>query len=216
MTVLLKTYKADMFFLGKSDSLISSIPPETIPVVIIMVSIVMLTIVIERMVFYWKLKPIQADDYSQAKDLLREKKWDEAKDLLAKKSQNPASLVIQVGIDRKRRNLGYIEEEMQSEGYRQIQSMEKFLSALGTIATVSPLLGVLGTVIGIIRSFAEGMGTKGAEVGISEALITTAMGLAVAIPAYVFYNYLVRVKEDRIIEMENLSNQVLNYLEERG
>jgi len=90
--------------------------------------------------------------------------------------------------------------------------MEKFLAALGTIATVSPLLGVLGTVLGIIRSFAEGAGTKGAEVGISEALITTAMGLAVAIPAYVFYNYLVRVKEDRITEIENLSNQFLIYL----
>ncbi|WCL47891.1 MotA/TolQ/ExbB proton channel family protein [Leptospira sp. GIMC2001] len=204
-----------MFFLGKSDSLISSVPPETIPVVIIMVSIIMLTIVIERMVYYWKLKPIDNDSYIQTKELLRSKKWDEAKDLLASKSSNPASLVLQVGIDRKRRNLDYIEEEMQSEGYKQIRLMEKFLSALGTIATVSPLLGVLGTVIGIIRSFAEGAGTKGAEVGISEALITTAMGLAVAIPAYVFYNYLVRVKEDRIIEMENLSNQILPYLEDK-
>lgn len=204
-----------MFFLGKSESLISSIPPETIPVIIILVSIVMLTIVIERMVYYWKLKPIPLDDYLQAKELIREQKWDEAKDLLARKSQGPVSHVLQVGIDRKRRNLGYIEEEMQSEGYKQIQMMEKFLSALGTIATVSPLLGVLGTVLGIIRSFAEGAGTKGAEVGISEALITTAMGLAVAIPAYVFYNYLVRVKEDRIVEMENLSTQVLHYLEDR-
>lgn len=204
-----------MFFLGKSDSLISSVPPETIPVIIIMVSIVMLTIVIERMVYYWKLKPIAPDDYSQAREFLREKKWDEAKDVLARKSQSPASLVLQVGIDRKRRDLGYIEEEMQTEGYHQIRLMEKFLAALGTIATISPLLGVLGTVLGIIRSFAEGAGTKGAEVGISEALITTAMGLAVAIPAYIFYNYFLRVKDDRIVEMENLSSQVLNYLEDR-
>jgi biopolymer transport protein ExbB/TolQ len=165
------------------------------------------------MAYYWKLKPVEMDDYSRAKELLREKKWDEAKDLLASKSQAPASIVLQVGIERKRRDQGYIEEEMQSEGYRQIRLMEKFLPALGTIATVSPLLGVLGTVIGIIRSFAEGAGTKGAEVGISEALITTAMGLAVAIPAYIFYNYLVKVKEDRITEMENLTNQVLPYLE---
>lgn len=204
-----------MIIIAKSDSFISSIPPETIPVIIIMVSIVMLTIVIERMVYYWKLKPIPMDIYSQVKELLRSGKWDDAKDLLSKKSQNPASLVMQVGIERRRRNQNYIEEEMQSEGYRQIRNMEKFLSALGTIATISPLLGVLGTVLGIIRSFAEGMGTKGAEVGISEALITTAMGLAVAIPAYIFYNYFVRIKEDRIIEMENLSNQILNYLVEK-
>jgi len=172
----------------------------------------MLTIVIERMVYYWKLKPIEPDDYAKSKELIREKKWDEAKDLLQKKSQSPASMVLQVGIEGRRRDSLYIEEDMQTEGYRQIRMMEKFLAALGTIATVSPLLGVLGTVLGIIRSFAEGAGTKGAEVGISEALITTAMGLAVAIPAYVFYNYLVRVKEDRITEIENLSNQFLIYL----
>ncbi|NCN09216.1 MAG: MotA/TolQ/ExbB proton channel family protein [Leptospira sp.] len=201
-----------MFFLAKSDSLISSVPPETIPVIIVMVSIIMLTIVIERMVYYWKLKPIEPDDYAKSKELIREKKWDEAKDLLQKKSQSPASMVLQVGIEGRRRDSLYIEEDMQTEGYRQIRMMEKFLAALGTIATVSPLLGVLGTVLGIIRSFAEGAGTKGAEVGISEALITTAMGLAVAIPAYVFYNYLVRVKEDRITEIENLSNQFLIYL----
>ncbi len=203
-----------MFFTARSESLVSSIPPETIPILIIMVSIVMLTIVIERMVYYWKMKPIPPDEYSKVKEFLRERKWDEAKDLLARQSQNPASLVMQIGIERKRRNLGFIEEEMQTEGFKQIRNMEKFLPALGTIATISPLLGVLGTVVGIIRSFAEGMGTKGAEVGISEALITTAMGLAVAIPAYIFYNYLVRVKEDRIIEMENLSNQILNYLKD--
>jgi biopolymer transport protein ExbB len=208
----LKAYKADMFLLGKSDSIISSVPPETIPVIIVMVSIVMLTIVIERMVYYWKLKPIEPDDYAKSKELVREKKWDEAKDILHKKSQSPASLVLQVGIDRRRRDLPFVEEDMQTEGYRQIRLMEKFLAPLGTIATVSPLLGVLGTVLGIIRSFAEGAGTKGAEVGISEALITTAMGLGVAIPAYVFYNYLVRVKEDRINEIENVSNQFINYL----
>ncbi len=63
------------------------------------------------------------------------------------------------------------------------------------------------------RSFAEGTGTKGAEVGISEALITTAMGISVAIPAYVFYNVLVRKKEERISELENVSSQILPLLE---
>ncbi len=103
----------------------------------------------------------------------------------------------------------YVEDEMQTEGYRQIFLLEKFLTGLGTIAIISPLLGVLGTVTGIIRSFSEGAGTKGAEIGISEALITTAMGLFVSIPSYIFYNYLVRRKEEKITEMENISNQAL-------
>ena len=102
---------------------------------------------------------------------------------------------------------------METQGYRQIHKMERFLTGLGTIATISPLMGVLGTVVGMIRSFEMGTGTKSAEVGISEALITTAMGLSVAIPAYIFYNYLVRKKEDKITEMENITQQLLPIIE---
>ncbi len=198
-----------MFTLAKSNSIIASIPPETIPIVIIIVSIVAFTIIIERTVFFWKHKPVVPEDFRKAKELLLEKKWDEAKDFLSACSFGPTTAILQAGIEYKRRESKFYEDEMKSEGYRQILSMEKFLTGLGTIATIGPLLGVLGTVVGMIRSFAEGAGTKGAEVGISEALITTAMGLSVSIPAYIFYNYLVRKKEEKISEMENYSDQFL-------
>ncbi|BDA78952.1 hypothetical protein LPTSP3_g18820 [Leptospira kobayashii] len=146
------------------------------------------------------------------RELVREKKWDEAKDLLSQKTIAPASVVLQLAFDLKRRNVEYLEDDVRQEGFRQISLMEKYLTSLGTIATIAPLLGVLGTVIGIVRSFAEGAGTKGAEVGISEALVTTAMGLGVAIPAYVFYNYFSRSKEERIIELENATDLVLPYV----
>ncbi|WP_411822737.1 MotA/TolQ/ExbB proton channel family protein [Leptospira sp. 'Mane'] len=202
-----------MFFpFAKSDSIISSVPPETIPIVIIFVSIVGFTIIIERLVFFWKLKPIPQDDLKKIRELVREKQWDEAKDLLAQKTIAPASVVLQLAFDLKRRNVEYLEDDVRQEGFRQISLMEKYLTSLGTIATIAPLLGVLGTVIGIVRSFAEGAGTKGAEVGISEALVTTAMGLGVAIPAYVFYNYFSRSKEERIIELENATDLVLPYV----
>ncbi|TGN08231.1 MULTISPECIES: MotA/TolQ/ExbB proton channel family protein [Leptospira] len=202
-----------MFFpFAKSDSIISSVPPETIPIVIIFVSIVGFTIIIERLVFFWKLKPIPQDDLKKIRELVREKKWDEAKDLLSQKTIAPASVVLQLAFDLKRRNVEYLEDDVRQEGFRQISLMEKYLTSLGTIATIAPLLGVLGTVIGIVRSFAEGAGTKGAEVGISEALVTTAMGLGVAIPAYVFYNYFSRSKEERIIELENATDLVLPYV----
>jgi hypothetical protein len=70
-----------MFHLGKSNSIIASIPPETIPIVIIIVSIVAFTIIIERSVYFWKLKSINPEDFRRVKDLLIEKKWDDAKDL---------------------------------------------------------------------------------------------------------------------------------------
>lgn len=204
-----------MLPLAKSSSIISSIPPETIPVVILIVSIVAFTIIIERTVYFTRFKLISPDDFRRVKELCMQKDWDGASDILKTSSRGAVTQVLSHSIEQRRRDNGFIEDEIRSESYRQIHNMEKFLTGLGTIATISPLLGVLGTVLGMIRSFAEGTGTKGAEVGISEALITTAMGLAVAIPAYIFYNYLVRLKETKINEMENLSSQILPILEKK-
>jgi biopolymer transport protein ExbB len=87
--------------------------------------------------------------------------------------------------------------------------MEKFLSSLGTIAHISPLLGLLGTVTGNIQAFGV-LGNFGSVAdpsvlakGISEALITTAAGIIVSIPAIIFYNYLVSKVNHSIIRLEN-------------
>ncbi|MCB1142904.1 MAG: MotA/TolQ/ExbB proton channel family protein [Leptospiraceae bacterium] len=198
--------------LAKSNSIISSIPPETVPGIIILVSIIAFTIIIERSIYFQRFKTLVPDDLRTLKEFLRSGDWDKAIDHLKMKSWGPSTNVLSVAIEQRRRESEFIEDELNTEAYRQIFHMEKFLTELGTIATISPLLGVLGTVLGMIRSFAEGTGTKGAEIGISEALITTAMGLAVAIPSYIAYNILVRKKEEKITEMENLSSQVLGLL----
>ncbi|PJZ70146.1 biopolymer transporter ExbB [Leptospira perolatii] len=198
--------------LAKTDSLVSIIPPETVPILILLVSIIGFTIIIERLIFFTRWKALSPDEWRKVKDLLKDKNYDGAFELLKNLSQGPTSLVVQAAISQYRKNTSGVEDEILSQGLGQIQRMDKFLSALGTIATISPLLGVLGTVLGIIRSFAEGSGTRGAEVGISEALITTAMGLAIAIPAYIFYNFFQKRKEDAISEMETISDQALKYL----
>ncbi|MGJ4790204.1 MotA/TolQ/ExbB proton channel family protein [Leptospira koniambonensis] len=198
--------------LAKTDSLVSIIPPETVPILILLVSIVGFTIIIERLIFFSRWKSITPDDWRRVKDLLRDKNYDSASDLMRSLSQGPVSQVLQAGITQFKKNASSVDDEIITQGLNQIQRMEKFLSPLATIATISPLLGVLGTVLGIIRSFAEGSGTRGAEVGISEALITTAMGLAVAIPAYIFHNFFQKKKEDAISEMESLSEQALRFL----
>ncbi|WP_000477702.1 MotA/TolQ/ExbB proton channel family protein [Leptospira interrogans] len=199
-------------FLAKSDSLISAIPPESVPIVIVLVSIIGFTIIIERLIYFSKWKPVSQEDWRSLKELFRQRNWNTAIDFLKGMKSGPSILVLQAGIESSLKNLEAAEEEMLSAGFAQILKMERFLSGLGTIATISPLLGVLGTVLGIIRSFEEGSGTRGAEVGISEALITTAMGLAIAITAYVAYNYFQKKKEDTIAEMENLSGQALKYM----
>lgn len=198
--------------LAKTDSLVSIIPPETVPILILLVSIIGFTIIIERLIFFSRWKSLSPDDWRRVKDLLQAKNVDSASDLIRSLSQGPFSQVLQAGIAQYKKNSSSVEDEILTQGLNQIQRMEKFLSSLATIATISPLLGVLGTVLGIIRSFAEGSGTRGAEVGISEALITTAMGLAVAIPAYIFHNFFQKRKEDAISEMESLSEQALRFL----
>ena len=91
-----------------------------------------------------------------------------------------------------------------------MHEMERFLTALGTIAVITPLLGLLGTVIGMIKVFAqlqlEGAGNASALAGgISEALITTAAGMTVAIPALIFHRYFSRRVDEIVVDMEQES-----------
>lgn len=109
-------------------------------------------------------------------------------------------------------------ERLEDTGRHVVHELERFLNTLGTIAAVSPLLGLLGTVTGIIKAFNAinegGMGDpRMLSGGISEALLTTAAGLVVAIPALVAYRYL-RGNVDRIvIEMEKDALQLVDQLE---
>ncbi len=109
-------------------------------------------------------------------------------------------------------------EELSDRGRQEIRGLERGLGVLETIAAITPILGLLGTVIGMIKVFqvisVQGVGEASAlSGGISEALITTAAGLSVAIPALIFYNYFSRKTENLILDIENLSNGLLNKME---
>jgi biopolymer transport protein ExbB len=99
-----------------------------------------------------------------------------------------------------------------------VHDLERFLNTLGTIAGISPLLGLLGTVTGMIRTFkaitVAGVGNPTAMAsGIAEALITTAAGLLVAIPALVAFRYLRGVVEARVIQMEKESIKLVQAID---
>jgi len=122
---------------------------------------------------------------------------------------NDSSLgrILAVGLINSKHGREIMKESISETASHEIHKMERFLNALGTIAAITPLLGLLGTVVGMIRVFTaivvEGSGNASVLAGgISEALITTAAGLAVGIPALFFHRFFTRRIEEISIDME--------------
>jgi biopolymer transport protein ExbB len=110
-----------------------------------------------------------------------------------------------------------LKEKVQDTGRHVVHELERYLNTLGTIAAVTPLLGLLGTVIGMVKVFTAittaGVGNPGVLAGgISEALITTAAGLSVAIPALIAYRYLRGRVDALVVEMEKEAMKLLDAL----
>ncbi len=122
--------------------------------------------------------------------------------------------IFLAGLARARHGRGAMREAMEDAAAAVVHDMERYLTALGTIAAISPLLGLLGTVLGMIEVFRalveDGIGNPGIFAsGISEALVTTAAGLAVAIPALILHRYLLRKVDDLVVVMEHRSTRLL-------
>ncbi|MGB0468495.1 MAG: MotA/TolQ/ExbB proton channel family protein [Pontibacterium sp.] len=120
---------------------------------------------------------------------------------------SPLGRVIVSGLKNARHGREVMKESIEETASEVVHELGRFLSALGTISAITPLLGLLGTVIGMIKVFDEIMiqGTGNANVlagGISEALITTAAGLSVAIPALIFHRFFLRRIDSLVISME--------------
>ena len=128
----------------------------------------------------------------------------------ALEKNSPLGRVLAAALANRDRGREIMMERVQDTGRHVVHELERFLNTLGTIASISPLLGLLGTVTGIIRAFNAvmlgGMGDPRLLAGgISEALITTAGGLAVAIPAFIAFRYLRGKVERIVIEMEKIA-----------
>jgi biopolymer transport protein ExbB len=128
--------------------------------------------------------------------------------------------ILAAALANRHRPRDRIKEAVEDTGRHVVHELERFLNTLGTIAGISPLLGLLGTVIGMIKVFsaiiAFGVGNANELAGgISQALITTAAGLTVAIPSYFFYRYFKGRVEEYVVSMEM---QAINLIEaiERG
>lgn len=128
---------------------------------------------------------------------------------------SPLGQILAAGLSGRNRGREIVKENIQDTGRHVVHELERYLNSLGTIAAISPLLGLLGTVIGMVKVFAAitiyGVGNPSVLAGgISEALITTAAGLTVAIPSLIGYRYLRGKVDNLVVQMEK---QAMSFLE---
>ena len=127
--------------------------------------------------------------------------------LKALREASPLGAILAAGLLNQHQGREVMRESIREAASHVVHRLERYLNALGTIAAVTPLLGLLGTVLGMISVFADitTHGTGNASVlagGISEALITTAAGLSVAIPSLIAYRYLRGRVDALVVQME--------------
>jgi biopolymer transport protein ExbB len=130
---------------------------------------------------------------------------------------SPFGQVLAAGLSYRHAPRDVLKEAVEDAGRHAVHGLERYLNTLGTIAAISPLLGLLGTVSGMIRSFTaittEGVGNPAVLAGgISEALITTAAGLTVAIPALIAYRYLRGRVDGLVVQIEKESMRFIEAL----
>jgi len=130
---------------------------------------------------------------------------------------SPLGRVIAAGLVNRHHPREIMKESIEETGRQVVHELERYLNALGTIASVTPLLGLLGTVIGMIHVFAaimtHGVGDPGMLAGgISQALITTAAGLSVAIPSLMFHRFFSSRVDAIVIQMESEALKVVEVM----
>jgi biopolymer transport protein ExbB len=184
---------------------------------ILVCSVVALIIIFERLWSLRRKRIFRFDILDTIEQLLREHKIPEATTLCKRHDSTMTRLVLVVLLNADRPK-AEIKELIEDHGRQEVPFLERYLTMLGTIASISPLLGLLGTVVGLLRVFdaisqAGGVtNTAILSAGIQNALITTVAGLCVAIPSLVAYNYFARRAESLVLEMERISLRLLNIL----
>jgi biopolymer transport protein ExbB len=183
---------------------------------IILCSALMLAIVLER---FWSLrrKTVMPDGLTnEVLTLLRARRLD-ARHVDALRENSPLGELLAAALAVRGQPREVIRERLEDSGRHVVHRMERYLNTLGTIALISPLLGLLGTVIGLIRMFLavmlNGVGDPMKMAGgIGEALICTAAGLVVAIPAYVLHRYFRSRVAGLVVDMEREATRLLDEL----
>lgn len=189
--------------------------PVMIP--IILGSIIALAIILERAWTLWRIR-LNIPQFAQEIFLYLERgQFQKALERCAK-VRHPIADVFKLGILNRDLRREEVESMMEREGDEQIQSLERYLGALIIIIGVEPMLGFLGTIIGLIRAFMawEHLGpnitVSALAAGIYQAMITTAAGLSVAIPSYIIYHLIVGKIKSHAQEITYYGNELIDIL----
>lgn len=189
---------------------------------ILATSVVAMAITIERL-FSLRRATIDTREFMDSiRSVLRQNRIAEALQM-CEETQGPIARIMKAGIMKHDKSKADIREAIEDAGHLEVPRLERYLSALATCANIAPLLGLLGTVAGMIKAFAQIQYKQGqvnpsdlAE-GIGNALVTTAAGLCVAIPALIVFNYFVSRVENMVLEMEVSSSELVDLLtKDRG
>jgi len=181
---------------------------------ILLCSIVAIAIVIER---FWTLSATRISPkyvVAQVWTWLKNNQLDSTK-LRELRLSSPLGQILAAGLLSSKNGRTAMNESIEQTAAQVVHDMERYLNTMGTIAAITPLLGLLGTVVGMIRVFSEIMlqGTGNANAlagGISEALITTAAGLTVAIPTYMFHRHFTRKVDSLVLSLEQESTKLVD------
>ena len=183
---------------------------------IILLSIISLAIVLEKL---WNLARDIIIPRNLTENLISLVSEDSLSEKKIKKMSNDSVLgnIFAHLIKEKNKDKASLRLKAEEVGRFEVNRLEQYLSLLGTIATESPILGLLGTVMGMINIFSNLLESNLGSVsplagGIAEALVTTAAGLFVAIPTLIFYRHFSRTIENYSLELEEESNKLIDYL----
>ena len=183
--------------------------------VLVFLSILSIGIMIERFMFFWARRVNLAELELDAKKALR----DGSKSFKKKYAASPAMPVVVAirGVEEAGSGIDAVGEVMNSEKTRAKQDHERYLAVLGTLGNNAPFIGLFGTVLGIIMAFndlskdAQG-GAEAVHDAISEALVATAVGLLVAIPAVIAFNYYNRKVREAVTSTDTIAHAILGEL----
>jgi len=184
---------------------------------IIVCSIVAMAIIIERLWSLQRKRIIPNELVPYIWQLFRENKLDDVA-IRRIKLSSPLGRILAAGLVNRKHGREIMKTSIEEVGRQVTHDLERYLNALGSIASITPLLGLLGTVDGIIRVFSDiavgGMGDPSVlSGGISEALICTASGLTVAIPSLFFHRFFERLVDDRVLRMEEESLRLIDIMQ---
>jgi len=190
---------------------------------IILCSVIAFGIILERLYYLHKIKIDTVIFMNSIETALKHNKIAEAVKI-CEDTPGPIARIIKAGLLKHDRPRQEMKEAIEDAGQQEVPRLEKYIKILATIAHIAPLLGLLGTVVGMASAFQviqmkavalNPVNTADLAGGVWQALLTTAAGLIVAIPAIVAYHYLVSKVQDFVLEMERSATELINIMSQR-